>query len=95
MLRTIVASDTMIRARLGLQRAATRQTSHGAGDGNRTRVVSLGIVQDPTMSDLNTSAPRATVRTAIWVSMDTTGYDAAETLVMLAWVPTTDLVGMK
>jgi hypothetical protein len=38
---------------------------------------------------------RPTVRTAIWVSMDMTGYGAAETVVMLARVPTTDLVGMK
>jgi len=39
--------------------------------------------------------PRPTVRTAIWVSMDMTGYFAAETVVMLAWVPTTAAVGMK
>jgi hypothetical protein len=35
------------------------------------------------------------VHTAIWVSMDMTGYFAAETVVMLAWVPTTAAVGMK
>jgi hypothetical protein len=39
--------------------------------------------------------PRPAVRTAIWASMDMTGYFAAETVVMLAWVPTTAAVGMK
>jgi hypothetical protein len=32
---------------------------------------------------------------AVRVSMDMTGYFAAETVVMLAWVPTTAAVGMK
>jgi hypothetical protein len=39
--------------------------------------------------------PRAMVRTASWVSMDMTGYFVSETVVMLAWVPTTAAVGMK
>jgi hypothetical protein len=36
-----------------------------------------------------------TVGNAIWLSMGMTGYFAAETVVMLASVPTTAAVGMK